>query len=349
MSKSAFRILAVFTLIAVIAATWAIRQEWSRWGSNEHGTRIFPELASNLDSVSRLKLRHRDTTITLERRPNGWVLLESDGFPARSKSIQELLFALSETRRLEPKTQEPARYARLQVEDPKEPAANSIGVEVFADDGSPLASLILGKENLLLQAIGEGGAYLRLPGQKKVWLASGNLVAKAEPKDWLDNPIIDIRRQRFAKATIAHPNGDILIVRNAGKDKGGFILDGLEANEKLISDFYPTDIARLWEKFEVHGARKRDAVSFPENASIKGRYETADGLIVAFELATVDGKDWLLINSATTDNSQSPEAVAEAKAFADRTRDFVFEIPEFESIHLKKNRAQVVQKTKPQS
>jgi len=349
MSKSAFRILSICTLIAVLGAAWAVHHEWSRWGADAHGTRVFPALAANLGEVSQIKLVHQGNTLTLEPRPNGWVVLESDGFPARGKSIQELLYTLSEARLVEPKTQETKRYAKLEVEDPTGPKAKSLGIEVFDKSGTRLAALILGKENLLLQAIGEGGAYIRLPDKKHVWLASGNLIAGKESKDWLDNPIMDIPRQRIAKAEIAHPNGDILVVKSTDKGEEKFALDGLADDESLISEYYPTDIGRVWEKFEIVGAKKRDAIEFPPDATIKGRYTAADGLTILFEMATIEGKDWLRINSVSTSNQQSPEAVAEVKAILDKTKGFAFLIPEYESIHLKKNRSEVVQKSKPQS
>jgi hypothetical protein len=349
MSMKAFRILAVCTVIAVLGAAWAIHYEWSRWGSDEHGTKVFPALAANLDAVSTIKLRHQGNTLTLERRPDGWVMLESDGFPARSKSIQELLYALSVARHVEPKTAEAKRYPKLEVDDPDGPKAKSLGIEVLDESGKSLASLILGKENLLLQAIGEGGAYIRLPDQKQVWLASGNLIAGKETKDWLENPIIDIPRQRIAKAEITHPNGDVLVVKSTDEGEEKFKLEGLAEDESLISEYYPTDIGRVWEEFEIFGAKKREAIDFPADATIKGRYTAIDGLTILFEMATIDGKDWLRINSVSTTNQRSPEAVAEVKSILDKTKGFAFLIPEFESIHLKKNRSEVVQKSKPQS
>lgn len=349
MSKSAFRILAIFTFVAVLGAAWAIHHEWSRWSADDHGTELFPQLAANLDKVSQINLRHRGNTLTLERRPDSWVMLESDGFPARSKSIQELLYALSVARRIEPKTREANRYAKLEVEDPDGAGADSLGIDVFDDSGNRLAALILGKENLLLQAIGEGGAYIRLPDESQSWLASGNLIAGKETKDWLDNPIFDVPRQRIAKAEIAHPNGDILVVKSTDEGDEKFALEGLADDETLISDYYPTDIGRVWEKFEIIGAKKRDAIEFPSDATIKGRYTAKDGLTILFELATIDGKDWLRINSVSTTNQNSPEAAAEVESILAKTKGFAFLIPEYESIHLKKNRSEVVEKSKPQS
>jgi len=349
MSKKTFRILTICTVIAVMAAAWAAQHEWSRWGANENGTKLFPRLAANMDDIARVKIRHHDGAITIERRPDGWAVLESDGYPARSKAVQELLFALSEARRLEPKTQEPKKYARLQVDDPSAAHAESKNIVVLDKTGHSLADLILGKENLLLQAIGEGGAYLRLRDQKQVWLASGNLIASAEAKDWLDNPVINIPRQRFDRAELNHPNGDTLVVTRSAKSNGTFELQGLGTNEKLISDYYPTDIARVFEKFEIYGAKRREAVAFPADATIRGSFRTTDGLAIEFELAAVGAKDWLRITSAATRNRQSPEADSEANAITAHTAGWTFQIPEFESIHLKKTRDQVVEKTKPQS
>lgn len=346
MSKRAFNILAVCTAIAVAAAFWAIQQEWSRWGTNEYGTKFFPELAGKTDEIARVQLTHRDTRITIERTPKGWAVRESDGYPARAKAIQELLYALSESRRVEPKTQDAKKFAKLQVEDPGSPNSEAKQIDVFDKNGHSLASLILGKENLLLQAIGEGGAYVRLPSQKQSWLASGNLVAGAEFKDWLDNPILDVPRQRIARAVITHPNGDRLVVSKSAKGDGAFVVEGIGADEKLISEYYPTDIGRAFEKFEAHQVRRRSALEFPADATIKGEHQTTDGMTIAFELTTIGGKDWIRFNAA---NGQSSAAAAEGKKLMEHVSDWAFLIPEFESIHLKKTRAQIIEKAKPQS
>jgi hypothetical protein len=346
MSKKSFNILAVCTALAVAAAFWAIQQEWSRWGTSEYGTKFFPELAGNLDDVARVRVLRGGTHITLERSPKGWAVAESDGYPAHAKAIQELLYALSEARRLEPKTHDPKKFAKLQVEDPGQAASEAKQIDVFDKAGRNIASLILGKENLLLQAIGEGGAYVRLPGQEQSWLASGNLIAGPEFKDWLDNPVLDIPRRRIASAVITHPNGDRLVVVKSGTSDDAFAVEGMEADEKLISEYYPTDIGRALEKFEVHQVRRREAIPFPAEATVKGEYHTADGLTVTFELAMIDGKDWIRFNAA---GGQTPEAAAEGKKLMSRLEDWTFQIPEFESIHVKKTRSQVVEKTKPQS
>jgi hypothetical protein len=114
----------------------------------------------------------------------------------------------------------------------------------------------------------------------------------------------------------------------------------------LIREYHPPDLARALDKFVVHPVRRRTAVEFPADATIRGEHHTVDGMTIAFELTTIDGKDWIRFVEA---GGQSSAARAEGDAIMQRTRDWAFLIPEFESIHLKKNRSQAVEKAKPQS
>jgi Domain of unknown function (DUF4340) len=349
MSKKALSYLAICTAIAVVAAIWAVQQEWSRWGSNDYGTKLFPELASKLDDVARVRLRHGDTTITLDRTAKGWAVHESDDYPAHSNAVQELLYALSEARRVEPKTREEKKFAKLEVDDPTKPNSKAKRVDVLDKSGHSLASLILGKENLLLQAIGEGGAYVRFPDQKQTWLASGNLVAGDDFKDWLDNPIINVPRQRIARAVLTHPNGDRMVVSKSPKDDGKFILEGMASDEKLISQYYPSDIVRVFEKFEVDQAQRAGKIKFLPKATMKGEYHTIEGMTITVELTTIDGKDWMRFDSITADGAPSSSLEADRKAIESSTMGWAFLLPEYESIHLKKLRSETVEKVKPQS
>ena len=349
MSKTAFRYLAICTLIAVVAATWAIQRDWAQWGADDNGSKVFPLLAERLGDVAQVKLRHRDTVITLARESDGWVVLESDSFGAKAKPIQELLFALAETRKLEAKTKEPDRYAKLKLEDPTAPKSESRGIQVLDKDGNSLADLVLGKENLLLQTIGEGGAYLRLADDPQAWLASGNIVASEEFLAWLDNPLIDIPRQRFESASIKHPDGVTLVVERSPEERGKFVLTSLTEDEELNNEFYPSDIARAFENFEIRDARRGNKVEFPADRTISGTYRTTDGLTLVFEMITDNDEDWVRLTSVSSDNRRSPEAAAEARKIAERTEGWAFRLPLHKSVHIKKGRDQVIKSVEKQS
>lgn len=347
MSGRALKILAICTLIGVIAAGWAVQLEWSSWGGQESGKKVFPDLAAKIESVDRLVVLSRHGRMTIKRTPAGWVRSESDDYPVQNKVVQKTLFDLSELRKLEPKTQKKERYGRLALQDPTAKNAESKRVQVFAKDQTPLADIVVGKENLLLQVIREGGLYIREPGEPQTWLAGGDLAVSGEAKDWLSGPIIDIPKGRIAKATVFHPLGDTMVVVQDAKAKRGFSLKGLTSNEKLISDFYPSDIGRALADLEMIDARKYRPGQFPGGAIIRAEFLTIDGLVVRIEMARQDGADWLRIAEVMVSPDRATRAATgiaeEAAAIRKSTRGWIYSVPEFESVHLKKDRAAIVE------
>ncbi len=347
MSPRALKVLAILTLIGVTAAGWAVQLEWSSWGGQEYGKKVFPDFAQKIETVDRLVVLSRHGRITIKRTPAGWVRSESDGYPVQSKVVQKTLFDLSELRKLEPKTQKEERYGRLALQDPTEKNAESKRVQVFDKDQNSLVDIIVGKENLLLQVIREGGLYIREPGKPQTWLAGGDLAVSGEPKDWLKGPIIDIPKGRIAKATVLHPLGDTMVVVRDAKAKRGFSLVGLGPNEKLTSDFYPSDIGRALADLEMIDARKYRPAQFAKGSIIRAEFLTIDGLVVRIEMARQDDADWLRIAEVTVSPQLALRAATgiaeEAAAIRKSTQGWVYSVPEFESVHLKKNRAAIVE------
>ncbi len=348
MSARALKILAICTLIGVLAAGWAVRLEWASWGGQEYGNKIFPDLAAEIESVDRLVVESRHGRMTVKRTAAGWVLAESDNHPVQNKVVQKTLFGLSELRKVEPKTQKKERYSRLALQYPTVKNAESKRVQVFDKDQKPLADILVGNENLLLQVIREGGLYIRKPGEAQTWLAGGDLTVSGEPKDWLAGPIIDIPKGRIAKAIVTHPLGDTMVVVKDTEAKRGFSLEGLGPDEKLISDFYPSDIGRALADLEMIDARRYRPGQFPKGAIIRAEFLTIDGLVVRLEMARQDGADWIRIASVTVSPDRATRSAAgiaeEAAAIRKSTDGWVYSVPEFESVHLKRNRAAIVER-----
>lgn len=348
MSARALKVLAFLTLVGVIAAGWAVQLEWSSWGGQEFGKKVFPDLAEKVETVDRLVVLSRHGRMTIKRSPAGWALSESDDHPVQGKVVQKTLFDLSELRKLEPKTQKQERYGRLDLQDPTVKNAESKRVQVFDKEQTLLADLIVGKENLLLQVVREGGLYIREPGKAQTWLAGGDLAVSGEPKEWLSGPIIDIPKGRIAKATVFHPLGDTMVVVPDAKAKRGFSLEGLGPDEKLISEFYPSDIGQAITDLEMIDARRYRPGQFPKGAIIRAEFLTIDGLVVRIELARQDGADWLRVAEVMASPQLATRAATgiaeEAAAIREKTQGWVYSVPEFESVHLKKDRAAVVER-----
>jgi len=327
--------LAVLAILASLAAVWAVHREVADWRTPAHGKKVFPQLASRVNEASKIVVRHAGGTLTIERGDSSWRIVESDGYPAQGKTVGRVLGALSELRWLEPKTRKADRYPKLQLEDADTEGAKSRRLTVLNGKGETLADLIVGKENLYLQAISDGGAYIRMPGEKQAWLAGGQLAVGEKPKDWIVSTLFDFPRARISRAVIRHPNGDVITVRKTGKDEPPFEVVGIPAGKKLADPLYPTDIGRALEKFEIHDARKVENVPFPAAETVTARFETTENLVIRLQVTTIDKQRWVRLDTSET---VTPNAQIQtlAKAIAAGTNGWAFHVPEFEAVHITK-------------
>jgi len=327
--------LAVLAILASLAAVWAVHREVADWRTPAHGKKVFPQLANRVNEASKIVVRHAGGTLTIERDGGGWRILESDGYPAQGKTVGRVLGALSELRWLEPKTRKADRYPKLQLEDVDTKGAASRRLTVLTGKGEILADVIVGKENLYLQAISDGGAYIRMPGDKQAWLAGGQITVGDKPKDWIVGTLFDFPRARISRAVIRHPNGDVITVRKTGNDDPAFEVVGIPAGKKLADPLYATDIGRALEKFEIHDARKAENVPFTAAQTVTARFETAENLVIRLQVATINKERWVRLDTAET-VTPNVQIQSLAKAIAAGTKGWAFRVPEFEAVHIAK-------------
>lgn len=183
MTGRTLAVLAVFAVLSATAAAWAVQQGWATWRVPQQGVLVFPQLQHSVDDVARIEIESATAAMTIQRRNGSWVLKESDGYTVRPDGIERLLFLLSEMRRIEPKTSRRDRWAKLNLEYPSEPGAESRLIRLYDITDTQIADLVVGKQNLYLQAIADGGVYIRKPGEDRTWLVSGDLTIGGEPQD----------------------------------------------------------------------------------------------------------------------------------------------------------------------
>ena len=133
-------------------------------------------------------------TFTLSRTDAGWGIKELSNFPVVFDKLKTVVVQLSQLRFLEPKTNDPERYARLNLRDPSAKGASSKQITVLAKGGDVLAKGIVGKKNEDLFGNGRSGTYMRFGDEKKTWLIEGSLDLGEGPADWTLKTIVDINR-----------------------------------------------------------------------------------------------------------------------------------------------------------
>jgi hypothetical protein len=164
------------TLVLCVLAVIVLAAGWfsaARFTLREHravaaGTLVFPGLTDRLQNVAKIEIVGAKETLTLAQQGGKWELPDRAGYPANQGKVRTLLTDLTELRRSEPKTSNPAEYARLGLEDPTAPNAASHLVRVLDAKGASLAELVVGHARPRTTADLPDTVYIRLPGQADV-------------------------------------------------------------------------------------------------------------------------------------------------------------------------------------
>src|SRR5207237_8068860 len=78
----------------------------------------FPALAAKLGDIASVTVSREGTTMTFIRDGDSWLVAEKGNYPANAAKVSQIVRAMADLTLIEPKTQNPDLYPRLEVEDP---------------------------------------------------------------------------------------------------------------------------------------------------------------------------------------------------------------------------------------
>jgi hypothetical protein len=268
------------------------------------GRLMFPGLAPKLQDAARVEIVHQGKTLAIARHGNEWGLADRGGYPVQPTKLHALLAALTELRLDEKRTADPARFARLGVEDAGEAKSGSDLVRVLDGSGKPIVQLLVGHRRSRPQGNLPDTVYVRLPGDNQSWLAEGKLEVDADPQLWLDRDIMQIAPARIA--TVAATRGATTL--QFARDGDKLILRAPADHPPLDAD-READVGHALEALTLQDVRPaKDAPGQPEASSV---FTTDDGLAVTATLWHMDKNLWARFDVSGTDK---------ARAEADRLR-----------------------------
>jgi hypothetical protein len=305
------------------------------------GELVLPEVAPRLADIGRLALVHDDEKTTLLRRGDGWVIEEKGGYPADSAKIRQALLGLAELTYVEPKTQKPDLYSRLEVEDAGNKDSKSTMVTLADVKGSLIGEVITGKHRADQLGGGEDGIYIRKPGNARSWLARGKLDLAGETTQWLDDKLLDLPVAQVKEADFTAPDGKKLtILRDKPSDK--FKLAELPKDKKLKSDDALDDPAGALANTELADVQPAKDFDFPADGVGAAKFTSFDGLTVTVALADKDGKSWARFQVAGTGDAEKQAAELNAKL-----QPWVFGLAEYKLKALRTRLDDLIETPKP--
>jgi Domain of unknown function (DUF4340) len=302
------------------------------------GQSAFPALAARLGDVASVTVSRDGTTMTLIRDGDNWLVAEKGNYPANAAKISQIVRAMADLTLVEPKTQNPDLYPRLEVEDPGN--GKSTLVAVKDKSGGDLAQAIVGKRRYDRLGAGNDGVYLRRAGEAQSWLARGTLDPSGDAANWLDRQIIDTSEKKIAKVTLTQADGSKLVIsRSAPEAK--FAVEDAPADAKFKSETATSGPATALETLDLDDVKPAGELPVPDKNVVTASFTTFDGLTVDLRLMERDKADWIAISAAG-----SGPAEANAKKIEGKVSHWTYAIPAYKANLLKTKLADLIEPAK---
>ncbi|RMF69569.1 MAG: DUF4340 domain-containing protein [Alphaproteobacteria bacterium] len=266
-------ILGWLTLIAVLVAIWLTLGE--EQPPREKPGKLWPDLATRINDAARIAISHEGRNLVIRRDGDVWRIEQKEGYPADDAKVRRFLTSLVRTEILARKTDRPADYPRLKLDE-----ASAAHLVVSDARGKPIVDAFLGKREFKFRAR-RFETFLRKAGDPRVYLVTGIEEPKAEPKPWYPDSILSIDFSRIAAITIRHADGETLTISRP-EPGADFVLAEMKKDE-VFKGYRPLDhIANAFSYVAIEDVRRDDGTA-PGKPVGRLRLETFDGLVVTIE------------------------------------------------------------------
>lgn len=268
---------------------------------------LAPELKPRLNDVTEVEIAtgtDADDRVLIVRGDDLWQVSGKDGYPADTAKLRELLRALADARKIEPKTANPELYARLRVAGPGQ--KEGAGKLVTARAPEVAFSVILGDS-----AQGDY-RYARLPDEAQSWLIDRNPALPDDATGWLLRDIVDIKSADVRSVVIRHADGETIRLHKESADAGTFTVEEIPEGRELS---YPTVVNGIAGAL---GNLTLDDVARAEEggltAATQATFETFDGLRVEVTAADIDEQTWITLEASAPEAAEAAQPAAEEES-----------------------------------
>lgn len=314
MNQKTILILAVATLAVGGAAALKLSHDEASLAPKAAGGPLLAGLAATINDASSVTFEKHGASYTLSRGEGGsWGLSEKNGYPVDNAAIRQTLIALADLQPVEPKTENPERYAKLGLDDPQTEGSSATRVTIKDKAGKELARVLIGKQAEGHGGLPSGNTYVRCGDDKQCWLAKGDPALKDKDVDWLDKKILEVKRDRVRAVDITHPDGEHLHVERAKPEDVNFELPGIPEGQELTYPSAPGSVAGALEYLNLEDVLPADKVDFGKDAGPTSEFRTFDGLKVTVQVKDEGDKCYARFSAAY----DAPPAIGPAPAPAE--------------------------------
>ncbi|MDA1131980.1 MAG: DUF4340 domain-containing protein [Proteobacteria bacterium] len=326
MTPRTFVALAGATALGLIAAAGTVIQESRLAGQTVVlDEAFFPELVKRANDVARLTYRTPNEEAVVELKDGDWVFTSRAGYPVQSGNVRSVVASVAALRRLEPKTSDPEKYARLAVEGLDVEGGLSREIVMETADGDVLAAVIVGRVSAIMQFDPLGGTYVREIGDPVSWLARGTIALPPTALDLMNRMVFHVPGPDIREIQVWEGGESVLLV-DKREDEAGvlrYILteegDGIRASDAAVKQ-----LASGIVSFTFDDVAPVADVEFPADGR-RIAFRTFDGMELLLTLAKIDETEaWLKAEISLVEGATGTER---AERFRNATEGWAFRLP----------------------
>jgi hypothetical protein len=331
-------LLALATLVAVIAATTAVFVQAHSVRVKFTPTPMYPGLETQLDQVAKIQYTlargmRAPEKITLTRGADGrWTVDERKNYPANQDHVRKALVGVSELVLYEPRTARPDWHRNLGLLAPED-LGSATRVQFYGKDGKLMAALLAGKvPDQTSDARGQGMIYVRRDGENQTWLARGRFPLFQTAQDWLDTSFLGLTRDDVKRLTLWAGTDHPVVISRASKEDSDFALENIPKGRVTrgapVVDGVPGALVDLAFDDAVPVA----SLDFPPT-SPEVVVETFDGVRITLVITGGGGALWAKVSAAADPALVAPgadmkAAEARAKTIETRVAPWAYKLPQ---------------------
>jgi len=292
MNSKTLVLLLVAAGATVVAATVALRGGGSHAEAPTDKQKLLPGLAAKRNDVASIRVQRASGGYVLRRVGDTWTLQDKGDYPAQIDMVRKTVLAIADATTIEAKTSDPARHAKLGVEDFDAPDSKSVLVTFADKDGGEIAKLVLGKEAESSGMQGSGQRYVRKAGDAQSWLAALKVEIPEAATDWLAKEILKVPQDRVRAIEIRQTDGETLLVDRPAAETKDFTLHGIPEGKEATYPTVANSLATGLEYVNLEDVSPAAEVDFSTGAGPIARFTTFDGLVVTVTTKDQDGKSY---------------------------------------------------------
>jgi len=228
------RSVAILVVLLAVLGGGALlyqRQEAERRpaGSAALGQKLFKDLKAA--DVASIRIVEPKAALTLQRKDQGWVVVEREDFPADLAAVREFVLKTIELKVGQTDPIGEKDRARLNLD------ASGTRVQLAGADGKPLAELIVGRKYFKrepedAQKAPADGRFVLLPAQPQTAYVVSDPLARASAASagWIDHAGFKVEKVRALE--VRYPDNGSWRIERSG-DNADWRLDSARPGEKL--------------------------------------------------------------------------------------------------------------------